>query len=85
MKFADHKVWPDRRFAIGREEESGRYYLAIAVSNARVDYEEYYEIDLAIFETFSKDSAAAASFAERCRRRELDHLLILPPGTDRGV
>ena len=34
---------------LGIEEESGRYYISILVSNRRIDYDEYYEIDKADF------------------------------------
>lgn len=85
MRFVDLKVWADQRCALGREAESGRLYMSIPVSNRQADYEEYYEIDQDAFERFSKDAEAAAAFAGRCRRHELDHLLIVPPGRDRGA
>lgn len=30
--------------------EGGKFYISIPVSNARVDYEEYYEIEAEIYE-----------------------------------
>ncbi|WP_339533385.1 hypothetical protein [Pseudomonas mucidolens] len=49
------------------------------------DYEEYYEIDLATFDLFKCDPYAALLFIMRCRKRELDELLIVQPGTNRGT
>jgi hypothetical protein len=85
MRFTD--VWFSRtlRFAIGIEEESGRYYLSIPVANRMVDHEEYYEIDPATYQHFRTDPDAANAFADRCRHRELDDLLFHNPGRDRGV
>lgn len=73
------------RFSLGIEQDSGRYYLSIPVSNRLVDYEEYYEIDQAAFERYRIDPAAADGFLSRCRNREADGQLLLPPGSDRGV
>ncbi|MBK5551247.1 hypothetical protein JFU49_13370 [Pseudomonas sp. TH03] len=85
MKFNDTQVNVAERFTIGIEEVSGKPYVSIPVSNRMVDYEEYYRIDSAAYELYLTDSAAALAFVERCRNRELDDLLILKPGTDRGV
>ena len=84
LKFTDRKFWKDLRFSVGVEEASGRHYLAIPVSNQRVDYEEYYAIDRVDFERFCADPNAAAELVERCRRREADDRLIVPPGKWRG-
>lgn len=85
MKFNDAFVSRDLRFSLGEEEESGRYYLSIPVANRMVDYEEYYEIDRATYERYRAEPEAAIPFLERCRKQEVDELLILKPGTDRGV
>ncbi len=85
MKFNDLFVSREQRFSLGIEEDSGRYYLSIPVANRMVDYEEYYEIDRAAFERYRLDPAAAEGLLIRCRAREADELLILKPGSDRGV
>lgn len=85
MKFNDLFVSRELRFSLGIEAASGRYYLSIPVANRLVDYEEYYEIDQAAFERYRLDPAAAEGFLARCRNREADGLLLLPPGSDRGV
>lgn len=85
MKFNDVFVSREHMFSIGIEETSGKFYVSIPVSNGLVDYEEYYEIDRATFELFQRDLSVALEFVERCRRRELDQLLIVQPGTNRGT
>jgi hypothetical protein len=84
MKFNDVFFSKRERFSVGIEE-SGKLYVSIPVSNRMVDYEEYFEIDKSTFDTYIKDPASALSFVERCRNREVDHLLIIQPGIDRGV
>lgn len=85
MNFRDLKVWTEQRVALGIEEESGRYYLSIPVSNRLADYVEYYEIERAAFDLYILDAASAVAFAESCRRREMDRLLMFSPGRDRGA
>ncbi|MBJ2182087.1 hypothetical protein EKA85_20375 [Pseudomonas veronii] len=85
MKFQDVFVSREHMFSVGVEKESGRFYVSIPVSNGMVDYEEYYEIDRATFELFKRDPNAALPFVMRCRKRELDELLLIQPGTNRGT
>lgn len=73
------------RFTLGREEDSQRCYLAIPVSNVRVDYEEYYEISEDQLALYKTDLMAAREFASRCGRRQFDDRLMFMPGSDRGV
>lgn len=75
----------EHRFSLGIEEESGRYYVSIPVSNGLADYEEYYEIDRTAFERYRVDPAAALPFVDRCRHRDADDLLIVQPGNNRGT
>ncbi|MBO3746036.1 hypothetical protein J5X84_08165 [Streptosporangiaceae bacterium NEAU-GS5] len=84
MRFRDVVVNREERFSIGIEEESSRFYVSIPVSNPYVDYSEYYEIDAATFERFIGDAVAAGEFADRCRAREMDHVLLYQPGRLRG-
>lgn len=85
MKFADTATNREHRFSIGREIESGRYYLAIPVSNGMCDYEEYYETDRAAHDGYPGNLAELAAFATLCRARLCDGLLLTQPGSDRGV
>ena len=84
MKWHSVYVDQERRFALEVEEESGRTFLSIPVSNTLADYLEWYEVDAETFERYHADPTLAIEFAEKCKRREMDHLLLLPPGTDRG-
>lgn len=85
MKFHDVVVCRDQRFSIGIEEDSGRYYLSIPVSNGLVDYEEYYELDQKSFKRYQLSTIEALSFVQRCRNRQADDVLIIKPGANRGV
>lgn len=85
MKFKDLVFSPENRLSIGIEEESGRYYLSIPVGNRRADYEEYYELTKLEFDCFRLDINKAIPFAEDCRQRKRDHLLMQEPGADRGI
>ncbi|MCP1453254.1 MULTISPECIES: hypothetical protein [Pseudomonas] len=85
MKFQDVLVSREHMFSVGIEQDSGRFYVSIPVSNGMADYEEYYEINQATFELFKRDPDAALPFVARCRKRELDELLIVQPGTNRGT
>lgn len=85
MRFKDLFVSRELRFSLGIEEDSGRYYLSIPVSNRLVDYEEYYEIDRAAFERYRTEPEAAAGLLERARNRQADELLLQKPGSDRGT
>jgi hypothetical protein len=72
------------RFALEIDELSGRTFLSIPVSNPYVDYQEWYELDRATFDSFTADLELAREFADRAKRRELDHLLLFKPGRLRG-
>jgi hypothetical protein len=85
MNFQDVFVNALERFSIGVEQETGRRYVSIPVSNGVVDYEEYFEIDEVQFHRYQRDPSSALEFVRRCRARELDDLLMVKPGRDRGV
>ena len=83
-RFQDIHVYREELFSLGKDQTTGGYYLSIPVSNRMVDYEEYYRISDEQFQAFQADGAAARVFAEQCRKRRHDDLLILKPGSDRG-
>jgi hypothetical protein len=85
MTFADTATDSEHRFSIGRETESGRFYLSIPVSNGLVDYEEYYEISTSDHNGYPANATALREFAEQCRNRQHDNLLLIRPGTNRGA
>jgi hypothetical protein len=84
MKFSRIHVNREEMFSLGVEQTSGQFYVSFPVSSGFVDYAEYYAIDAHTFERFHHDLASALEFVNRCRRRELDELLIQKPGWNRG-
>ncbi|MCU0124926.1 hypothetical protein N8H41_13185 [Pseudomonas vlassakiae] len=85
MKFNDTYTSREHRFSLGIELTSQQCYLSIPVSNALVDYEEYYRIDKARYTVWLQDPSAALPMVVRCRRRELDPALMMQPGAQRGT
>lgn len=85
MLFKDLLVNREEMFSMGIEESTAQYYVSFPVSLGVVDYEEYYAIDRATFEHFEQDLQAALAFVTRARKRELDLLLIIKPGSNRGT
>ncbi len=85
MSYEDAYFSRDDRYSIGTETESGRKYISVPVSNGPLDYEEYYELRPEQNSNFLADKDAAVEFAESCRRRECDDLLIEKPGWNRGT
>lgn len=85
MKFQKSYFSEQNRYWLGKESNSGRYYLGIPVSNSMVDYIEFYWIDGAQYRDFSDNQSLASEFAEACRRREHEDLLVYEPGSDRGT
>ena len=85
MSFQDTSFSREHRYSLGVETASGLHYLSIPVSTGLVDYEERYEISAADHGRYGLDGAAAAAFADECRRHEHDVLLIQKPGWNRGT
>ena len=75
----------ENKFAIGKNIKTNEYILSIPVANQLTDYLEYYRLTLEQYNEFLEQSVKALPFVEKCRKRELDELLILKPGKDRGV
>ena len=85
MKFVDKFTSKEYRYSIGKEEQSGKFYLSIPVSNRMVDYEEYYEITEKEYLNHSISSENMIKFAQGCRNQNNDALLFIKSGIDRGV
>ena len=83
-RFSDTHVFREQRFAIGSDTQTHGYYLAIPVANQMVDYEEYYRLTPDQYRLFSDNVSAGGVFADECRARKRDDVIILEPGTDRG-
>lgn len=75
----------EHRYSLGVDSETGRHYLSIPVTVGAFDYEEYYALDDGHYARLLESPLDAANFADECRRREHDDLLIIKPGTNRGV
>ena len=73
-----------KRFSLDVDLDSGRTFLSIPVRNMMTEYEEWYEIDSSTFETYLENPLLAHPMVEQAKRRLIDHLLLLKPGTDRG-
>ncbi len=80
-------VFVDRvkRFSLDVDEETGRMFVSIPVRNKMIEYDEWYEVDKDTFERYKGDPTLAQDFVAQAKRREVDHLLLYKPGTDRGV
>jgi hypothetical protein len=85
MKFEKTYFSKEGRYWLGKEIDSGRCYLGIPISNAMVDYIEFYWINNEQYQRFLENQGSAFEFAEACRRREHDNLLVYKPGSDRGT
>ena len=85
MKFTDIKFSKSKRFSIGQEENSGKYYLSFPVSNQLVEYEEYYEITVNEFNDYIQNLDNAIPLLEKCKQHKEDHRLIQKPGNSRGT
>ena len=48
-RFKDARIDREGRLSLGRDHSTGTFYLAIPVSNANADYEEYFALDNAEF------------------------------------
>jgi hypothetical protein len=84
MRFNDVHIFRDQRFSLGVDMQTQQPYLSIPVANQMVDYEEYYLISPDQFQQFADAPNIGALFADECRARLSDHLIILQPGSDRG-
>lgn len=84
-KFEQLNVNKKERYSLGRDEQSGDYYLSIPVANQMIDYEEFYRLSAHEYKSFTDNETEAAAFADACRKRLHDDRLILKPGSNRGV
>ena len=53
------------RFALEIDEEDGGHFVSIPVRNAMVEYDEWYEVDRATFDSYVADPARMASLPRR--------------------
>ena len=84
MKLNTTKVTQKGRYAIGIEEESGKYWLSFPVRSGIFEDIEIYEISASEFELFSENLDKAKDLVDRCRKRLEDARLLEKPITPRG-
>lgn len=74
----------ENRYWLGADSANSVYFLAIPVSSGNVDYNENYRLSSSQYDKFMRDPAAAAIFADECRRKKHDDLLLQKPDRNRG-
>lgn len=75
----------ERRFALEAVAESARTFLSIPVRNSMVEYCANYEVDRETFIRYLLDPPRAHDLVGKAKRREVHHLLLHQPGSDRGI
>lgn len=85
MRPRDEFFSREHRYALGVDEESGRHFASLPVSNGVVDYEEYFSLSAAEYAEYLAHPAKALAFIEQSRARQHDDLLIQAPGWNRGT
>jgi hypothetical protein len=75
----------EHHYSLGRDLVTGHFCLSIPVTIGVVDYEEHYAVTPERFERLLADSSEALRFADECRARQHDALLIQKPGWNRGI
>lgn len=80
-------IYVDRvnKFSLDVDEASGDTFVGIPVANQMTDYIEWYRVEKDTFEKYKADPTLALDFVGKAKRREIDHLLLLKPGRDRGT
>lgn len=84
MNFKDSAFSREKRFSLGQELDSGKYYVSIPVSNTKVDYQEFYEVSKELHDSYPENLQEVEAFVEECRARKKDSVLMVKPGIDRG-
>lgn len=80
LLFEDAKVIPSSRLSLGREKNTGTFYIAcpFITANRMLDYEKYFTLTSVEYSLFLNDEAAAIAFAAKCLLGEMDHRLLHP-------
>lgn len=85
VKFERSFLSQEHLYALGRDSISGSQCLAIPVTIGVVDYLEYYRLEPGQYAEMLRNPSEAIRFADECRERKHDDLLIQKPGWNRGV
>ncbi len=78
-EFESIKVSREKRYTLGKETTTDKYYLSFPVRNSYVDYIEYYKISHEQLNEFLIDECLLLEFLNKCRRRKMDHLFLFHP------
>ena len=81
-EFENVKISREKRYSLGKETTTNKYYLSFPVSppNQRyVEFEEYYEISSEQLDEFLENEDVLIEFLVKCRTRKMDHLFIFYP------
>lgn len=84
LRFDVVRVFKEQRFAIEREEESGKYYITFPVFNGMVEYAEFYLISDIELANFMSNYDLLFKFVKECKDRKCDERLLHKPGRVRG-
>ena len=78
MKFS-HKYVNTRDifFTIGKEEQSGKYYISIPIAGV-MDYEKYYEISKDMYDRCPSNLSDLEKLAKDCRNKLMENYLFHP-------
>ena len=85
MKADDLHINEEERFSIGVDRDTGKYYLSFPVHNRLCSYEEFYLISEPTALGYPENIELVRELLDKSRKRENDSMLIIKPGTDRGV
>ena len=74
----------ERYFSFELDESCNKYYLAIPVSNSRIDYMEYYEVSKALVDEYPANILEVEELVSKCRKGLMFHCALDPMAPDRG-
>ncbi|WP_328352497.1 TNT antitoxin family protein [Mycobacterium sp. NBC_00419] len=83
-RFQETLASAEGRYSLGVDLKTSGHFLSIPVSNRIVEYNEHYALSAEQHERFLDDWQAAVRFADECRARRHDDLLIYQPSDNRG-
>lgn len=81
-EFTSVKVSREKRYTLGKEIITDKYYLSFPVSppdHRYVEYEEYYEISFEQFNVFMNSEERLLLFIIDCVRKKNDKLMTFYP------
>ncbi|MFB2539562.1 MULTISPECIES: hypothetical protein [unclassified Acinetobacter] len=83
--FKDDYINREKRFAIGKELYTEKYYFCFPVKLFLAEYDEYYEISEDEYHEFFVNQEHILVLLERARKRLEDHRLMFELPKIRGI